>query len=97
MSIGGVQVIGAYGDDDDGSNGSAYVFARDTTGDLASNWTQVAKLTAAGELRVTNSAGGVAINSDTMVSGARYDDDKASDSGSAYVFTRRHTRRPRLC
>ena len=27
-------------------SGSAYVFTRDTAGDLASGWTQVAKLTA---------------------------------------------------
>ena len=34
-------------DDDKGANsGSAYVFTRDTAGDLASGWTQVAKLTA---------------------------------------------------
>ena len=40
-------VIGAYADDDKGSNsGSAYVFTRVTAGDLASGWTQVAKLTA---------------------------------------------------
>ena len=41
-------VIGAYFDDDDGSNsGSAYVFTRVTAGDITSGWTQVAKLTAA--------------------------------------------------
>ena len=28
------------------SSGSAYVFTRDTAGDLTSDWTQVAKLTA---------------------------------------------------
>ena len=40
-------VIGARNDDDDGTDsGSAYVFTRDTVGDLASSWTQVAKLTA---------------------------------------------------
>ena len=40
-------VIGAQHDDDKGDNsGSAYVFTRDTAGDLASGWTQVAKLTA---------------------------------------------------
>ena len=59
------------------------MFARDTTGDLASNWTQVAKLT----LNVY--AGGdqfgfsVSIDGDTMVIGARYDGDKGSNSGSA--------------
>jgi hypothetical protein len=39
-------VIGAHRDDDQGNSGSAYVFTRDTAGDLASGWTQVAKLTA---------------------------------------------------
>ena len=44
---GDTMVIGAYRDDDDGdSSGSAYVYTRDTAGDPASNWTQVAKLTA---------------------------------------------------
>jgi len=39
-------VVGAQTDDDEGDNsGSAYVFTRDTAGDLASGWTQVAKLT----------------------------------------------------
>ena len=48
MSIDGdTMVIGATQDDDKGDNsGSAYVFTRDTAGDLASGWTQVAKLTA---------------------------------------------------
>ena len=40
-------VIGAYGTTTmDPDSGSAYVFTRDTAGDLASGWTQVAKLTA---------------------------------------------------
>ena len=44
---GDTMVIGAHQDDDKGDNsGSAYVFTRDTAGDLASGWTQVAKLTA---------------------------------------------------
>ena len=46
---GDTMVAGANGDDDPvkGSNsGSAYVFTRDTPGDVASGWTQVAKLTA---------------------------------------------------
>ena len=65
------------------------MFTRVTAGDLASNWTQVAKLTAGPTaLRVTSSARSVSIDGDTMVIGARYDDDKGSNSGSAYVFTR---------
>ena len=40
-------VVGANVDDDKGSDsGSAYMFTRTTAGDLASGWTQVAKLTA---------------------------------------------------
>ena len=40
-------VIGApYDDDKGGNSGSAYVFTRDTAGDLTSGWTEVAKLTA---------------------------------------------------
>ena len=48
MSIDGdTVVIGAWSDDDKGTDsGSAYVFTRDTAGDLTSGWTQVAKLTA---------------------------------------------------
>ena len=36
-------VIGAQDDDKGCDSGSAYVFTRDTAGDLASGWTQVAK------------------------------------------------------
>ena len=87
---GDTMVIGAYGDDDDGtSSGSAYVFTRNTAGDLASGWTQVDKLTAGTNGAATDSFGiSVSIDGDTMVIGAFWDDDKGSQSGSAYVFTR---------
>ena len=82
-------VIGAYADDDDGTDsGSAYVFTRDTAGDLASGWTEVAKLTA------DDGAGGdwfgisVSIDGDTVVIGSQRDADNGIESGSAYVFTR---------
>ena len=82
-------VIGAVHDDDKGTDsGSAYVFTRDTPGDLASNWTQVAKLTADDGAANDNFGGSVSIDGDTIVIGARGDDDKAALSGSAYVFTR---------
>jgi len=83
-------VIGALGDDDKGSNtGSAYVFTRDTAGDLASGWTQLAKLTAgtdgaAGDLFGTS----VSISGDTMVIGAYGDNDEGILTGSAYVFSK---------
>jgi phage baseplate assembly protein gpV len=83
-------VIGARYDDDKGSNsGSAYVFTRVTAGDLASGWTQVAKLTAGTDGAASDYFGySVSIDGDTVVIGARYDDDKGSNSGSVYVFTR---------
>ena len=82
-------VIGAHYDDDKGDkSGSAYVYTRDTAGDLASNWTQIAKLTADDGAVNDNFGYSVSIDGDTMVVGAHYDDDKGSNSGSAYVFTR---------
>ena len=82
-------VIGAYQDDDKGTNsGSAYVFTRDTPGDLASGWTQVAKLTA--------DDGAVMTLRLQRLDRRRHDGDrgaltttiKGDNSGSAYVFTR---------
>ena len=82
-------VIAAYQDDDKGSNsGSAYVYTRDTAGDLASGWTQVAKLTADDGADSDYFGYSVSIDGDTVVIGAHYDDVKGSNSGSAHVFTR---------
>jgi len=64
------------------------VFTRDTAGDLASGWTQVAKLTADRRRCGDEFGYSVSIDGDTMVIGAYKDDDKGSNSGSAYVFTR---------
>ena len=76
-------------DDDKGANsGSAYVFTRDTAGDLASGWTQVAKLTADDGAEDDEFGSSVSIDGDTVVIGAYFDDDNGSNSGSAYVFTR---------
>ena len=81
---GDTMVIGAYADDDNGyTSGSAYVFTR-TNG----IWTQRAKLTASDAVANDYFGLSVSINGDTMVIGAMRDDDKATDSGSAYVFTR---------
>ena len=63
------------------------MFTRDTAGDLASGWTQVAKLTASDGAASDYFGSSVSIDGDTMVVGAT-DDDKGSNSGSAYVFTR---------
>ena len=86
---GDTMVIGAVYDDDNGVNsGSAYVFTRNTAGNLTSGWTQVAKLTAdAGGLAHDKFGHSVSIDGDTVVIGVREDDDPAN-SGSAYVFAR---------
>lgn len=61
---------------------SAYVFAR--TGEL---WTQQAKLTAADSAADDWFGCGVALDAETAVVGAVFDDDGSGNSGSAYVFT----------
>jgi len=77
-------VVGAWGDDDNGSaSGSAYVFVR--SGD---SWTQQDKLTAGDGAAYDYFGISVAISEDTIVIGARGDDDNGSVSGSAYVFVR---------
>ena len=64
------------------------MFTRATAGDLASGWTQVAKLTASDGAADDRFGWSVSIDGDTVAIGAYYDDDKGSGSGSAYVFTR---------
>jgi len=77
-------VVGASGDDDAGSkSGSAYVFH---TTDGGATYGQVAKLTAADAAAIDYFGWSVAVDGDTVVIGAYYDDDAGSGSGSAYVF-----------
>ena len=73
MSIDGdTVVVGANGDDDKGKPdaGSAYVFTRAAAGDLASGWTQVAKLTADDGAADDQFGISVSIDGDTVVIGA---------------------------
>ncbi len=85
VSISGDSVIvGAYSDDDDGStSGSAYVFTRS-----GAVWTQQQKLTADDAALGDWFGWSVSISGDSVIVGARGDDDAGSGSGSAYVFTR---------
>ena len=64
------------------------MYTRDTAGDLASGWTQIAKLTADDGAAYDWFGTSVSIDGDTVVIGAYADDDKGDKSGSAYVFTR---------
>jgi len=80
-------IIGSRYDDDSGSNsGSAYIFSRDHGG--TNNWGQVKKIIASDPASHDHFGLSVAINGDTVVVGARGNDDHGSDSGSAYVFSR---------
>jgi len=81
---GDTAVIGAYMDDDNGSeSGSAYVFTR-----AAGVWTEQAKLLASDGAADDYFGDAVALDGDTAVIGASWDDDNGDRSGSAYVFTR---------
>jgi len=75
-------VVGAYADDDCGSNsGSAYVFE-----DNGTAWVQVAKLLPS-DIAAGDAFGfSVSVSGTTAVVGAQWDDDCGSASGSAYVF-----------
>ncbi len=82
---GDMAVVGAYGDDENGSyGGSAYVYVR-----RGGVWTEESKLTASGGVADDRFGTSVSVSGDTAVVGAPYDDDNGSDSGSAYVYVRR--------
>jgi len=77
-------VVGAYGDDDTGSqSGSAYIFKRDGT-----VWAEQAKITASDDAAHDCFGGSVAISGDYAIVGATGNDDAGWHSGSAYIFKR---------
>ena len=78
---GDLAIVGAWGNDDDGSaSGSAYIFDRST------GWSQIAKLTASDAERGDEFGYSVAINGNLAVVGARLERDGGSASGAGYVF-----------
>lgn len=80
-------IVGAYKNTENGiSSGSAYIFHRN-----GSTWTQQAKLNAADAAADDWFGFSVSISGDYAVVGARFDDDNAISSGSAYVFRRSGT------
>ncbi|MEE2917483.1 MAG: FG-GAP repeat protein, partial [Candidatus Neomarinimicrobiota bacterium] len=80
-------LVGAYQDDDGGSNsGAAYTFIRDGT-----SWSQQAKLVASDAADADHFGWSVSISGDYALVGAKYDDDASSNSGSAYTFVRSGT------
>ena len=79
---GDLAVIGAYWDDDNGTDsGSAYVFHFDGSG-----WVEQAKLLPDDGAAQEFFGRSVAISGETVVIGAPRDDDLGTHSGSAYVF-----------
>ena len=80
-----VAVIGAPHDTSSNS-GSAYIYVRSLDG--SNTWTQLKKLVAP-DGRANDAFGtAVAISEDTIVIGAPFNDEKATDAGAAYVFSR---------
>ncbi len=77
-------IVGAYGDNDNGSgSGSAYIFEK-----VGGSWVQNAKLTPIDGAANDFFGDAVSIDGDTAIIGAYRDDDRGSGSGSAYVFER---------
>lgn len=79
---GSTAIVGAYGDDDNGtSSGSAYLFS-----DVGGTNTQT-KLTATDGAPSDNFGWSVGISGSMAIVGAYADDDKGSASGSVYLFS----------
>jgi hypothetical protein len=80
--VGDVAVVGAYLDDDNGTDsGSAYVYRFDGT-----SWVEEAKLLPSDGAATDLFGGSVSIAGEVVVVGARWDDDNGNNSGSAYVY-----------
>jgi hypothetical protein len=81
---GNTALVGAYRDDDKGgASGSAYLFSRS-----GSTWSLQGKLTASDGAALDYFGHSVSVSGDTALVGAYFDDDKGTDSGSAYLFSR---------
>jgi hypothetical protein len=83
LSISGdLAIIAAPGDDDNGDeSGSAYVYRYD-----GSTWYEEARLLASDGETGDQFGYSVSASGDAVIIGARYDDDQANNSGSAYLF-----------
>ena len=78
-------IVGGHLNDDTGSNsnsGSAYIFRRTGT----NTWDTGTKILASDAAETDWFGYSVGISGDYAISGARFNDDGGSDSGSAYIF-----------
>jgi len=84
---GGTLIVGAPGDDDQGSySGAAYILAQNHGG--ADNWGEVTKLTASDGAAGYHFGNSVSLSGDTAVVGALTESGSGTNSGAAYVFQR---------
>jgi len=82
---GNTALVGARFDDDKGLNsGSAYLYHRH-----GERWEEQQKITASDGAVNDQYAWSVALEADRALIGARFDDDKGINSGSAYIYHRR--------
>lgn len=87
---GSVLMVGAHQNDDKGSNsGSAYIFERNLNG-VNNSWGQAAKLLAIDGVSNDQLGFAVAVYGNYAVAGARYDNHKGTNSGSAYIWQRQN-------
>ncbi|MEM7246953.1 MAG: hypothetical protein AAF533_16510 [Acidobacteriota bacterium] len=86
VSISGdLAIAGARFENSQGSDaGAAYIFKR--LGGCPDNWGEIAKLTASDAAAGDRFGVGVAADGTRFAAGADFDDDGATDAGSAYVF-----------
>ncbi|MDJ0760551.1 MAG: FG-GAP repeat protein [Woeseiaceae bacterium] len=81
---GSTVAVGAQGDDDNGEeSGAAYVFVSSER-----CWSQQAKIAASDAAAGDQFGGSIALDGDTLLAGARRNDDSGNDSGAAYLFER---------
>lgn len=81
-------VLGATGDDEKGLNaGAAYVFSQDQGG--LNHWGQAGKLTANTGAAGDNFGVSVSVSGGYAIVGASMDDDKGTNSGTAFLFARK--------
>ena len=81
---GDLAVVGAYLEDHRGGDaGAAYIFSRSGT-----LWSQQQKITAQDGMGSDWFGSAVAVSGDQVIVGSRYDDDKGTNSGAAYLYKR---------
>ena len=78
-------IVGAYGDDDNGSSaGAVYIYEKDQGG--VDNWGEVKKITASDGAATDFFGQKISISGDYIIIGVYGNDDHGYNSGSAYIY-----------